>query len=118
MSYVLDVLNEEDEWYHPHMKFNQQDVTREKPKSAALKVGRDKQGNKLALMKGSSAVVHNVDHTLGYVPSHSVIIRTGNYAGHVRGGIAYPWKQIKGDLSRDEAEKIFNRRNHKGSAQQ
>jgi hypothetical protein len=112
MSHVLDVVNEEDEWYHRSMKFNQQDVTREKPKSAALKVGRDKQGDKLALMRGSTTVVHLPTKTLGYVPSHEVVVRRGNYSGHAPGGVAYSWRQIKVDLTRDEAEKLFNSRNH------
>lgn len=37
-------------------------------------------------------------------------VRSGNYAGHVRGGISYNWKVVKEGLSYAQAVQLMNRR--------
>jgi hypothetical protein len=71
----------------------------------AIKHGTDGRGRKMAL-------VDNADGTF------TVLVKCANYAGHVRGGIAYTWR-VMGDsqrMARDAADALFNRRNRAGEA--
>ena len=69
-------------------------------KRRAIKHGRDAKDQKLAL-------VDNRDGTF------TVLVKRGNYASHVRGGIAYSWgwAGTSERMPQEEAEALFNRRN-------
>tara|TARA_R110002074_G_scaffold16103_3_gene54164 strand:+ start:188 stop:454 length:267 start_codon:yes stop_codon:yes gene_type:complete len=41
---------------------------------------------------------------------YAVWVRRGNYSGSAKGGIAYTWRKVKGDLGYVEAVKLMNKR--------
>ena len=43
--------------------------------------------------------------------SFDVLVQCANYAGHVRGGIAYTWRGMIIRATREDATALFNRRN-------
>ena len=41
---------------------------------------------------------------------YAVWVRRGNYSGSAKGGIAYTWRKVKGDLPYLECVKLMNKR--------
>lgn len=85
-------------------------------KKKTLKMGKTKAGEKLALVLGSSPRV-NPDKTIHYVPSYGVYVLKSNYSGKHHGGMVDTWRVAQSDLTKEDAEKLFNKRNADTKAQ-